>query len=162
MRPHDVSIVTDHELLQNVSSDQHHPSAASFRVVINSLAISATSAYELREDIGRTGCSTIFAVLRGYDSVDVQGHVGCVVYGSKTAAECSAFGIRPYGGGGYVSSYIGGFSRLHGDSYLTRTSFGNSIRLRDCWIDGTECVLEFYNGSSFSKNLTVYGTVVCK
>ena len=61
--------------------------------------------------------------------------------------------------------YMGAFSRLHGDSYLSDNEFGgNSIVLRDAYIDTAtdEGVLEFYNRSSTTKKLVAYGTVMVK
>jgi len=99
--------------------------------------------------------------LRGTPNVDIQGHCGAWFVAGDTSQECSAFSLRPYPSG--TQSYIGGYSRLHGDSYLSNKSFGqNSIVLRDAYIDGDEAVLEFYNTYILSRNLSVYGTVGVK
>lgn len=84
--------------------------------------------------------------------------------------ECSSIGLKPYGpGSGYYTSYMGGYSRLHGDSYLSPSMFGPTfssptIRLRDAYFDTAtnQVVLEFYNTNVVSKNLTVYGNGLVK
>jgi hypothetical protein len=153
--------ITDHSLLQIEEAD-HHLRGISKTVLINSQAIAGLTAYELRIDLGSTGFSGFRALLRGPDSVDIQGHVGAFVIAGGASEECTGIGIRPYGAGGYVTSYMGAYSRIHGDSYLTHSMFGGSIRLRDAYIDGDEAVLEFYNPSGSSQNLTCYGTLAIK
>lgn len=154
-------VITDHSLLP-IASDDHHPAAVSFRWAINSQPIAAGTAWELRETIG-DGHKIIEAVVRGKNSVDVQGHDGVFAIGTDSSGECSAVGNRPYGGSGYTTSYVGGYSRLHSDSYLSGWDmFGSNILLRDFWIDGDEAVLEFYNVGGTTQNLTTYGSAVAK
>lgn len=153
---------TDHSLLQGVGEGDHHLRGISRTVLVNSQAIAATTAYELRIDLGSSGFSGFRALLRGKDSVGIQGHVGAFVIAGGASEDCTGIGIRPYGAGGYVTSYMGAYSRIHGDSYLTPEMFGGGIRLRDAYIDGDEAVLEFYNPSATSQNLQVYGTLAIK
>lgn len=154
--------ITDHSLLQNIGENDHHQRGTSATVLINSQSIPATSAYEHRIDLGVSGFKTFRALLRGADLVDIQGHTGVFVLASDVSEDCSGVGIRPYGGSG-VTSYMGAYSRIHGDSYLAPFGmFGTSITLRDAYIDGDEAVLEFYNASGVAQNLSCYGTLVIK
>lgn len=154
-------IITDHDLLSGVTPNLHHLQGTYFTILVNSQAISGSSAYELRIDLGSDGYKVMHGNLRGTPNVDIQGHCGCWFVAGDESGECSAFSIRPYPSG--TQSYIGGYSRLHGDSYLSNKVFGEeNIQLRDAYIDGDEAVLEFYNSAPTSKNLTVYGTVCVK
>lgn len=163
MRPKDKQIVTDHDQLQNVVAAQHHAVATSFRVQINGTSISAYSAHEHRVSIG-AGHKTFKAILRGKDIIQITGHEGVLVLASDSPAGCTGIAAVPYGAGGYYTSYMGGYSRLHGDSYLTPDLFDSSVRLRDAYIDTAtdEAVLEFYNVSSSTRSIYCYGTVVVK
>jgi len=103
-------------------------------------------------------------ILRGNQSVNIQGHTGVSIVASDVAGGCSAIGIKPYGAGGYYTSYMGGYSRLHGDSYLTPNMFGGTVRLRDAYFDTAtyEPVLEFYNWRPFGTFFLAYGTGLVK
>jgi len=158
LEAHDV--LTDHALLADVGPNDHHAQAASAKVIVNSQAI-GPGAYQLRVDLGRTGCKVLRAILRGEASVDLQGHEGVFVLGGATSGNSQALGLVPYPSG--VQSYMGGYSRLHGDGYLSQQSFGqNAIRLQDAFLDGSDAVLVFYNVAPTAKNLKVYGTVIAK
>lgn len=154
-------IVKDHALLTGVSEHDHHNQGTEFTVLVNSYAIAGGSAYELRTNLGRSGYKTMKGVLRGTPNVDIQGHCGCWFVAGESSGECTGISIRPYPSG--TQSYMGGYSRLHGDSYLSNNVFGqDAIVLRDAYIDDDEAVLEFYNLSGATRNLTVYGTVAVK
>ena len=85
------------------------------------------------------------------------------VVASAVAGQCCGISSKPYGSGGYTTSYMGGYDRVHGASYLSRDCFGSFIYLRDVWIDGTEVVLEFFNADTVSaQNMSCYGMVVVK
>jgi len=154
--------LADHDLTNGIGEHDHHPRGQSFRVLINNQSIPGSSAYEHRVSLGREGHKTIRAVLRGNQNVDIQGHTGCVLIGTDTSQECTGFSIKPYGGSGYPISYMGCYSRLHGDSYLTPALFGGLVRMRDIYIDGDEAVLEFYNVSGFTRFFNCYGMVEVK
>jgi len=161
MRLDDQEMVTDHDLLQ-IGPDDHHTQADIFTILINSKSISPGS-HEERVTLPSSGYKTIRVILRGHQNVQIQGHVGASAIGSDSSAESTAIGIMPYGAGGYLTSYIGGYSRLHGDTNLTHSwIFGPNIALRDVYIDADEAVLVFYNDSGSNRNLTVYGTGVVK
>ena len=152
----------NHNNLQGQTPHDHHPQGTAVEVLVNSQAIPASSAWELALDLGREGYETMRVILRGQQNVDIQGHTGCSVVGSSSAGSCMAISIRPYGTG-YTTSYMGGYSRLHGDSYLTHIIFGSYSVLRDVWIDGSDAVLEFYNPNpSIADSISVYGMVVVK
>jgi hypothetical protein len=162
MRLNSDGIVTDHGLLTGVDEDDHHNRGESATVLVNPTPISP-GAYEVRVALSKTGFRTFRALLRGSGNVDIQGHVGVFVIAGGVSGECSGIGIAPYGASGYVTSYMGAYSRIHGDSYLSPSgTFGDSIALRDAYIDGDEAVLEFYNASGLTKSLTVYGTLAVK
>lgn len=160
MRPSAHIVVTDHDMLQGVGPDDHHARPAGARFTINSQAIAGSSTYSLTVALAQTGCQLLRAILRGPISVDTQGHVGVFVLGTAVVQESSSIGIRPYPGG--TQSYMGGYSRLHGDGYLSHTSFGTGIRLNDAYISGSNAVFVFRNTSSVSRNLIVYGSVISK
>ena len=157
----DGQIITDHERITGDEHD-HHPRGLSYTVLVNSQSIPASSAWEHRYDLGRSGYKTLRALLRGNENVNIIGHTGIFVMGTDTSGECTGIGIKPYGAGGYVTSYMGAYSRIHGDSYLTPPMFGGLVRLRDVYIDDDEAVLEFYNAAAFSRTMSVYGTVMVK
>jgi len=162
MRIDQKRVVTDHDLMTEVLPDDHHGQVESYTLAINSQAIAALSAWEHRASLATADHKTLRAILRGYKSMDIQGHEGCFVLGTDTSAECTGIGLQPYGAGGYVTSYMGGYSRLHGDTYLSHRMFGSGIYLRDAYIDGSDAVLEFYNSSGLTRFLRVYGTVIVK
>jgi hypothetical protein len=163
MRTESKEIVADHDLLLGQQSNSHHPPVEVHKVQINYLAISP-GAYQHAISLTYPGHKTVRAILRGHENVNIQGHTGCYVLGADVSQQCGGISIKPYGPGGYVTSYMGGYSRLHGDSYLTHQIFGGGISLRDIWIGTSpdQCILEFFNTSGLSRNLTVYGTVLIK
>jgi len=164
VRPANADVVTDHTLLVDVGGDDHHNAATAERVLVNSQSIAALTSYELRIALGKSGHRVAWGVLRGNVSTDILGHEGVFFLAHATADESCAIGIRSYGAGGYPTSYVGAYSRLHGDSYLShRDTFGTYIRFDDAWIDGSDLVLEFRNlHPTLSRNLTVYGAVAVK
>jgi hypothetical protein len=162
MRLNDHQVLTDHDLLLS-EPNAHHPQTTSFRFSINGQAIGALSAYEHRVFVGE-GHQTIRAIIRGKNPIDIQGYDGVWAIGTDGSGQCSANGLRPYGGGGYVTSYVGGYSRLHGDAYLSGWDmFGDpSVVLRDLWIDGDEAVVEFFNRAASPTTVVAYGSAVVK
>lgn len=157
--------VQDHDLLLDVETQSHHPPGEHFRILVNSQFVPAFSAWEFRQTLAFDGHKTVRAILRGSESTNIQGHTGVFCMGTDTATESTAVGIKPYAGG-YPTSYMGGYSRIHGDSYLTPPMFGPStnpqVRLRDIYIDGDEVVVEFYNPTSGSQIMNCYGAVHVK
>jgi len=161
VRPAAIATVTDHDQVRDVSPADHHAPVASARFVVNSQPIAGSSSYVLAVPLGRSGCQVIRAVLRGSRSVDIQGHGGCFVVGTATALQSGSIGIEPYPSG--TQSYMGGYSRLHGDGYLSGSGmFGTGIRLLDAYISGSDARFVFQNASVLSQNLTTYGSVVAK
>ncbi|MGD9156786.1 MAG: hypothetical protein PVG39_00130 [Desulfobacteraceae bacterium] len=155
--------ITDHDLMTGIGEDDHHNRGTSVKVLINSQSISAQSAYEVRIDLGASGYRTFRVLLRGSSNVDIQGHTGVFVIAGGASEDCSGIGIEPYGAAEYTISYMGAYSRIHGDSYLSPIgTFGTNIALRDAYIDDNEAVLEFYNASVSTQDLKVYGTLVVK
>ena len=162
MRLEQLGKITDHDLFVGVTESNHHNRGTSGTILVNSQSI-PPGAYELRVALGATGFRTFRALLRGANSVDTQGHDGMWVIAGDASGDCSGIGIQPYGAGGYPTSYMGAYSRIHGDSYLSPSGmFGSGIALRDAYIDGSDAVLEFYNTAGANRNLTVYGTVAAK
>lgn len=152
----------DHDDFTGQTADDHHPQGESFRILINLQSIGATSAYEFRQSI-KGGHKTIRAILRGLQSTDVQGHVGAFVMGNDNSGECTGVSVTPYGSG-YPTTYMGCYSRIHGDSYLTHSIFGGAVRLRDIYIDTAtdEAVLEFYNAGGLTTFFSCYGLIEVK
>lgn len=152
----------DHDGLDDIAPASHHPPGEHYRILINSQAIAGSSTYELRQTLTYAGHKTIRAILRAAVQTDIQGHTGVFCVGSDSVQESAAVGIQPYGGGGYPTTYMGGYSRIHGDSYLSPAIFGNGIRLDDCYVDDDEAVFVFRNILGTSQNLVVYGAVHVK
>lgn len=149
--------LTDHATLKDINDNDHHPPGESFDILINSQSIAGLTAWEYRQTLNNTGHKAFRGILRGVQNVDIQGHGGTFFVASDTSQDCSSVSIQPYGAS-YVTSYMGQYSRIHGDSYLSPRIFGqNAIQLRDAYIDGDEVVLEFYNSNAAARNLTVYG-----
>jgi hypothetical protein len=156
MRTTEKGQVADHTLLADVGVNDHHRQGTFYTVIINSQTI-PPGAYQLRTALGGTGHKTIRAMLRGSISVGTQGHCGAFALGSDVAAQ--SVGMSSV----YSAyTYMGCFSRLHGDTKLSETIFGSSIYLRDIYIDGSDGVLEFYNSSGTNQALMVYGTISVK
>lgn len=153
-------IVTDHDLLLDISDDDHHVTAVTWKTIVNSLSI-PSGQYTHSVALGKTGCKTAQGIIRGDVSVDIQGHTGVWFICTSTAQNSSSIGIRPYPSG--TQSYVGGYSRLHGDTYLSHPDFGqNNIRLLDVYISGSNLNFSFFNASAFNRNLKVYGSGVAK
>lgn len=164
LRVQDDSIIGDHDQINDIGEDKHHPRGEFFSILINSQSVPATSIYAHRVSI-EPGHQVIRAILRGANSTDIQGHDGVVAMGTDAQQESMGVSIKPYGAGGYPTSYMGCYSRLHGDSYISYPSqFGTAIILRDIYIDtGTdEAVLVFYNSSVIARNMSCYGQVQLK
>ena len=154
-------IVTDHDMIALVIASDHHLQGTLFTVLINSQALAANTAYEFRYDLGVSGHKVMHGNLRGTPNVDIQGYCGCWFIAGDSSGKCSGISIRPYPSG--TQSYMGAYSRLHGDSYVSNKVFGSdAIVLRDAYIDGSDAVLEFYNTHYLSRNLTAYGMVGVK
>lgn len=161
MRLHAKRNITDHDMMAGVVEDSHHNRGISATVLVNSQAI-ASGAYALRVALGATNYRTFRAILRGANAVEIQGYDGLSVLAGGASEDCSAIGIAAYGLG-YVTSYMGAYSRAHGDAYLSRVGmFGPGIALRDAYIDGTDAVFEFFNTAGVVRYLKVYGTLVVK
>lgn len=163
MRLNQKQIKIDHDNLIDINIDDHHPEVKSFKVTINGQAISGRTAWEKRFSLGKANYKSVQAILRGYQTVDIQGHTGVVVMAASVSANSSGYSNKPYGSG-YPTCYMGSYSRLHGDSYLTPSLFSANTRLRDVYIDtgNNEVVIEFYNISTYTQTMSCYGLVVVK
>jgi len=162
MRPRNPTIITDHDYLLNQTPNDHHAQGSSYTVIVNSLSI-APGTYEHRVFVG-PDFRTVEVCLRGNELTNMIGNTGFWGFGTNVQQESCGESIRPYGGS-YYTSYMGAYSRLHGDSYLTHPGvFGDSIRLVDVWYDSTneEVVHVFENIAGVNKNLTVYGAGTLK
>jgi hypothetical protein len=153
--------IADHPPVPIQGPHDHHPQGEAFRVLINGQAIGALSAWEHRIAV-RSGVQTARAILRGHEPTDIQGHTGVFVIGSTVPARAICIGIKPYSTPGYPITYMGCYSRLHGDSYLTPDMFGASVFLRDFYIDDDEVVIEFYNPGVTGQIVSCYGLVEVK
>lgn len=154
-------IVTDHDLIIS-ESDDHHLPATYFTITVNAIEIAGSSSYEYRINFGDSNYKTMRVIIQGDQPVLLQGYEGAFILANDVSEECSSISIIKYSPT-YFVSYMGGYSRLHGDSYLSDAIFGDGeIRLVDAYIDGDEAVLEFYNKNTSPHDLTVYGTGVIK
>lgn len=163
MRTHQPGRVADHDLLQAIDPESHHPPVETFRVLTNSQSIAANSTYDLDFALSY-GHQTIRVILRGPINVQIMGHAGVSVVGGNATAQSTGIAIAPYGGGGYLTSYMGAYSRLHGDTYLCQNGlFGTSIVLQEVFVNGTDATLRFRNTHpTLARTLTVYGMGICK
>jgi hypothetical protein len=160
-------VVRDHALLV-VTSDQHHPPPENKQIQINGTSI-PPGTYTYNVALTYAGHKVARAILRGTEAVDIQGHSGVVAIGTDTAGQSVGISNRPFQSPGYTTSYMGGYSRLHGDSYISTTCFdapvggvSSYIVLKDIYISGTNLVLEFLNLNATSKTLYCYGSVSVK
>lgn len=157
------SILANHTLFPDQSEHSHHPRGEVFYIVINSQSIVSGGTYTYRVSIDPDH-KAIRAILRGNQSTDVQGHTGVVAMGTDNQQESMCVNIKPYGAGAYPTTYMGCYSRLHGDAYLTSAMFGGGIRLQDIYIDTAtdEGVLVFYNPSILTRFMSCYGQIQVK
>ena len=161
MRLDDTGIVSDHDLLLDVGPNDHHDQAESWTVQLDGVTASPGT-YEARIALATGNHKTVLGVLRGQQIVDIRGHVGAVLVGSDSSANSMGISIQPYGGS-YTTSYLGAYSRLHGDASLAWSgTFGAYITLMDFYLDGDEVVIEFYNSSGSDQYIYCYGTGVAK
>jgi hypothetical protein len=159
MRLSSKDVLTDHALLTDVGANDHHASVVTFRILVNALSIPPGS-YDYRVALGKSGCRVVQGIIRGNVGVDIQGHTGVWFVGTATAVQSSTIGLAPYPSG--TQSYVGGYSRLHGDTYLSLPHFGNSIRLNDVFLDASDVVFRFFNANGTAQNLIVYGSGLVK
>jgi hypothetical protein len=165
MRVGSRDVLTDHAQLPNQTAHDHHNSAYADRILINSVSIPASGDTEVRIALDKTGYRMVWGVLRGTQTVDIQGHEGLFFLARDATAKSSSIGIRRYGAGGYPTSYVGAYSRIHGDSYLSHPgTFGSSnyIRIRDIYLDDDDLVLLVNNAAVISQSFTCYGAFCAK
>lgn len=144
-----------------MTANQHHPAVECKTVQINGTSIPA-GVYTYRIALSQANHKIVRAILRGYGAVDVTGYEGAFALGTNTAGQSTGFSIKPIVLAGYTTSYMGGYSRLHGDAYISEFCFGTSIVLQDLYIDGTDVVLLFRNYSGINQSLYCYGTLAVK
>jgi hypothetical protein len=154
-------VVTDHAHLAGVLPAQHHPPVETVNVQINGTSI-APGNYQYSSALIYSGHKIARAILRGPTLVDIVGHTGAFVVGTDTADQAAGFSMVPSGITFYPTSYMGGYSRLHGDAYVSDVVFGIDIVLKDLRIVGSNLVLEFRNVGGGNRLLYCYGLVVVK
>jgi len=148
--------ITDHDLIVS-ETDDHHPGVEIARVIQNGLSI-PPGAYEHRVQWNSGSHQVTEVVLAGSGFIIPGGHNGAWAMGAQTSGQSDSRFISGAG----VYTYIASFSRLHGDTYLSSSIFGASIRLRDVWLDGDETVLEFFNTAGANRTLKYWGVVIVK
>jgi len=148
--------LTRHSLFQ-LQPDDHHAEVEHQRVICNGLSISPGD-YEYRFSWTRDNHITTSACLLGPTTLIPGGRQGAWGSGSQTPTASGAQFIS--GSGTYM--YIASFMRLHGDSYLSTSIFGSSIRWKDIYLDGDETVLVFTNLSVASQLLKFWGMLWAK
>jgi len=154
--------ITDHGGLVTLP-EQHHPPVETVVVQINGTSIApglSTQTFALTY----SGHQIARAILRGPITVDVVGNAGAYVVGTDVADQSAGFSMVPSGIANYPTTYMGGYSRLHGDSYLSELVFavGGFIVLKDVRINGSNLELVFQNVSGVNKTLICHGLVVVK
>lgn len=153
-------VLTDHAGLV-VLPEQHHPPVESAVVQINGTSI-PPGAYQHTVALTYSGHKLARAILRGPITVDIVGNAGAYVIGTDTANQAAGFSMMPSGITSYPTSYMGGYSRMHGDTYVSELCFGNNIVLKDVRISGSSLIIEFQNVSGVNQSLYCYGLVAIK
>jgi len=153
--------VTAHGLVVTTPAD-HHPPAESWKVICNGLSI-PPGTYDYRVALVYAGHQVVKVILRATLMVDTQGHSGLYAVGGNAALTSMAVISKGVEITGYVTSYMGAYSRLHGDAWLSQIGmFGSFIALTDLFIDGSDVVLRFSNVAGTNQDLIVYGSGVSK
>lgn len=152
-------VLTDHGGLVTLP-EQHHPPTETVRVLINGTSI-APGANTQTFALTYSGHKVARAILRGPLYIAIVGNAGAYVVGTDTANRAAGFSMVP-SGGGYVTSYLGGYSRMHGDTYVSEIVFGSNIVLKDVRISGSSLILEFQNLGVVNNALYCWGLVVVK
>jgi len=154
--------LTDHTGLATLP-EQHHPPAETVVVQINGTVIAAGESVQ-SYPLTYSGHQIARAILRGPITVDVVGNAGAYAVGTATSGQSAGFSMVPSGIANYPTTYMGGYSRLHGDSYLSELVFavGGFIVLKDVRINGSNLELVFQNVSGVNKTLICHGLVVVK
>jgi len=153
-------MLTDHGGLA-ILPEQHHPPVETVTIQINGTSISAganTQTFALTY----SGHKVARAILRGPFTVDVVGNAGAYVVGTDAANQSAGFSMMPSEIAFYPTTYMGGYSRMHGDTYVSEIVFGQSIVLKDVRINGTNLELTFQNLSGINQLLYCHGLVIVK
>lgn len=150
--------ITDHDLFV-VQPHDHHPEVEHARVQVNGIVI-APGDYEYRIAWLRDSHRITEAILAGSASIIPGGKQGAWGVGTQVSAQSNARFIS----GTTAYTYVASFSRLHGDTHLTTTLFGDTrIRWKDIYLDGDETVLVFTNTDAvLNKTLRCWGLVIAK
>jgi hypothetical protein len=142
-----------------VLPDQHHPPAETVKVTINGTTIATGSSLQTFA-LTYAGHKVARAILRGPLSLGIVGNAGAYAVGTDASGQAAGFSMVP---GGYtITSYIGGYSRMHGDTYVSERVFGTDIVLKDVRINGSNLELEFWNLAAANRTLSCWGLVVIK
>lgn len=157
-------LLTDHDGLVTLPN-QHHPPVETVTIQINGTTI-APGAYTYSTALTYSGHKIVRAILRGPISVDIVGSAGAYVVGTDTADQAAGFSMVPSNIALYPTTYMGGYSRMHGDTYLTEMVFGvmpaAHIVLKDVRINGSNLELVFQNLDGVNRALYCYGLCVVK
>ena len=149
----------DHNKLTDQGPHDHHPQGTSWSIAINLQAVPAFSSHDFRIPLGRTGYKACKGILHGGQKVSAQGYTGCSFLAADSVGESIGYSSAYMGS----YSYMGCFSRLHGDSYMSPSSvFGYGIRLKDVFIDGSDQVIRVTNTTSITRYAKMYGNGLTK
>lgn len=153
-------VLTDHAGLA-VLPDQHHPPVETISVIINGTSL-APGTTPWTTGLTYSGHKLVRGIFRSNTFVDTTGFTGAYVVGTDASAQSAGFSMVPSGIAGYPTTYMGGYSRLHGDSYLSGICFGSSIVMKDISISGSLLRIEFTNISSSNQLVYCYGLAIVK
>lgn len=146
--------ISDHDLFTGVLPSSHHAEIELKKIINNGISIPPGD-YEYRVTWLQDDHLVTEACLAGPDILVSGGRNGAWASGTRTMAQSGAEHISS--GGAYT--YVASFMRLHGDTYLSRSVFGTSIRWKDIWVDGADTVILMTNISGSNQTMKFYGLV---
>jgi len=153
-------ILLDHAGLA-ILPEEHHPPVETISIIING-SVMTPGTQIWTTGLTYSGHKIVRAILRSNTYVDLVGQTGAFVVGTDTSAQSAGISIRPSEISGYPTTYMGGYSRLHGDTYLSGICFGTDIVLKDISISGSLLRLEFTNISGSNQAVYCYGLAIVK
>lgn len=158
MRLEDYGVdIGSHSQFSDIGPSDHHPAAESFTVIENGQALTpGIHNYDISLNSGNH--KLVRMVIRGPNAVGGGGYLGVIAVGTNVQQESHSIAIA------YMTYvYAGCFSRMHGDTKLSRTVFGASVRLLDVYLLDDTVRLVFENiHSTLTRTLVFYGTGIVK
>lgn len=149
--------IGSHNQFLDIGPNDHHTAAESFTVIENGQSLTpGTHNYDISLNSGNH--KLVRMVIRGPTTTGGGGYLGVIAVGTDSQQESHSIALA------YMTYvYASSFSRMHGDTKLSRTIFGTSIRLLDVFLLDSTVRLVFENiHSTENRTLTFYGTGIVK